>query len=62
VKLPTGHRYASCLAAEQALKQLFNKDQLKQYHAYPPHGVLTMMERLWAEYVDAHPRIFEVHD
>ena len=29
---------------------------------YPPHEVLTMMERLWAEYVDANPRHFEVHD
>ena len=29
---------------------------------YRPHEVLTMMERLWAEYVDANPRLFEVHD
>ncbi len=24
--------------------------------------VQTMMEHLWAEYVDANPRLFEVHD
>jgi hypothetical protein len=24
--------------------------------------VQTMMEQLWAEYVDANPRLFEVHD
>jgi hypothetical protein len=29
---------------------------------YRPHEVRTMMERLWAEYVDANPRLFEVHD
>jgi hypothetical protein len=29
---------------------------------YRPHEVQTMMEMLWAEYVDANPRLFEVHD
>ena len=29
---------------------------------YRPHEVQTMMEWLWAEYVDANPRLFEVHD
>ena len=29
---------------------------------YQPHEVQTMMELLWAEYVDANPRLFEVHD
>jgi hypothetical protein len=29
---------------------------------YRPHEVQTMMEHLWAEYVDANPRLFEVHD
>ena len=29
---------------------------------YRPHEVQTMMEQLWAEYVDANPRLFEVHD
>jgi hypothetical protein len=29
---------------------------------YRPHEVLTMMERLRAEYVEANPRLFEVHD
>jgi len=29
---------------------------------YRPHEVQTMMEQLWAEYVEANPRLFEVHD
>jgi hypothetical protein len=29
---------------------------------YRPHEVETMMAQLWAEYVDANPRLFEVHD
>jgi hypothetical protein len=29
---------------------------------YRPHEVQMMMEQLWAEYVDANPRLFEVHD
>ncbi|MGY3239976.1 hypothetical protein ACVMAJ_006866 [Bradyrhizobium sp. USDA 4448] len=29
---------------------------------YRPHEVQTMMEQLWAEYVNANPRLFEVHD
>ena len=29
---------------------------------YRPHEVQTMIELLWAEYVDANPRLFEVHD
>jgi hypothetical protein len=28
---------------------------------YRPHEG-AMMEQLWAEYVDANPRLFEVHD
>jgi hypothetical protein len=28
---------------------------------YPPHEVEAMMELLWANYVDANPRLFEVH-
>jgi hypothetical protein len=27
-----------------------------------PHEVQMVMEQLWAEYVDANPRLFEVHD
>jgi hypothetical protein len=27
-----------------------------------PHDVKAMMELLWADYVDANPRLFEVHD
>jgi len=26
------------------------------------HEMQAMMELLWAEYVDANPRLFEVHD
>jgi hypothetical protein len=29
---------------------------------YRPLEVQTVMEQLWAEYVDANPRLFEVHD
>jgi hypothetical protein len=29
---------------------------------YRPHEVQMVMEQLWAEYVDANPRLFEVHD
>jgi len=29
---------------------------------YRPYDVEAMMERLWAEYVDASPRLFEAHD
>jgi len=29
---------------------------------YRPYEVEAMMERLWAEYVDASPRLFEAHD
>jgi hypothetical protein len=29
---------------------------------YRAHDVKAMMELLWADYVDANPRLFEVHD
>ena len=29
---------------------------------YRPHEVQAMMELLWADYVAANPRLFEVHD
>ena len=29
---------------------------------YRPHDVQAMMELLWADYVAANPRLFEVHD
>ena len=29
---------------------------------YRPLEVQTMMEQLWVEYVNANPRLFEVHD
>ncbi|GLR87988.1 hypothetical protein [Bradyrhizobium iriomotense] len=37
-------------------------DVLTNGDDYRPHEVQTMMERLWAEYVNANPRLFEVHD
>jgi hypothetical protein len=29
---------------------------------YRPHEVQMLMEQLWGEYVEANPRLFEVHD
>jgi hypothetical protein len=29
---------------------------------YRPHEVQAMMELLWADYVEANPRLFDVHD
>jgi len=29
---------------------------------YRPHEVTAMMELLWTDYVDANPRLFDVHD
>jgi hypothetical protein len=29
---------------------------------YRPHEVQMMMEQLWVEYVNANPRLFDVHD
>ena len=61
---PTGTTYTPHRGAPHFgstnLSQLGNV--LPNGEDYPPHEVLTMMERLWAEYVDANPRLFEVHD
>jgi hypothetical protein len=37
-------------------------DVLQNVEDYRPHEVKLMMELLWADYVDANPRLFEVHD
>ena len=61
---PTGARYAPHPGAPHSgtmnLGQLGNV--LPNGEDYRPHEVQTMMEQLWAEYVDAIPRPFEVHD
>jgi hypothetical protein len=61
---PTGATYTPRPGAPHLgstnLSQLGNV--LPNGEDYPPHEVQTMMERLWAEYVDANPRLFEVHD
>jgi hypothetical protein len=61
---PTGATYTPHPGAPYAgnmnLRQLGNV--LPNGEDYRPHEVQTMMEQLWAEYVDANPRLFEVHD
>lgn len=61
---PTGAKYTphpgSPYSATMNLGQLGNV--LANGEDYRPHEVQTMMERLWAEYVDANPRLFDVHD
>jgi hypothetical protein len=61
---PTGATYTPHSGAPHAgsmnLSQLGNV--LPSGEDYRPHEVQTMMEQLWAEYVDANPRLFEVHD
>ena len=61
---PTGATYTPHAGAPYSgiinLRQLGNI--LANGTDYRPHEVQTMMEQLWAEYVDANPRLFEVHD
>ena len=61
---PTGATYIPNSGAPYSgimnLRQLGNV--LTNGKDYRPHEVQTMMEQLWAEYVDANPRLFEVHD
>lgn len=37
-------------------------DVIPNGEAYRPYDVQAMMELLWADYVAANPRLFEVHD
>ena len=61
---PTGATYTPHAGAPYSgimnLRQLGNV--LVNGKDYRPHEVRTMMEQLRAEYVDANPRLFEVHD
>jgi hypothetical protein len=61
---PTGSTYTPHPGAPYSglmnLGQLGNV--LTNGEDYRPQEVQTMMEQLWAEYVDANPRLFEVHD
>jgi hypothetical protein len=61
---PTGATYAPHPGAPHS--GIMNPSQLGNAlpngEDYRPHDVQTMMELLWAEYVDANPRLFEVHD
>jgi hypothetical protein len=61
---PTGATYTPHQGAPYSgtmnLSQLGNV--LPNGEDYRPHEVRAMMELLWADYVDANPRLFEVHD
>jgi hypothetical protein len=61
---PTGATYTPHPGAPYSgimdLSQLENA--LPNEEDYLPHEVTAMMELLWADYVDANPRFFEVHD
>jgi hypothetical protein len=64
VHLPTGATYTPHPGAPYAgtinPSQLGNALPNGEY--YRAHEVKAMMEQLWAEYVAANPRLFEVHD
>jgi hypothetical protein len=61
---PTGATYTPHAGAPYS--GTMNTDQLGNVlpngEDYRPHEVKAMMEELWAEYVAANPRLFEVHD
>ena len=61
---PTGATYAPHPGAPHS--GIVNLSQLGRAlpngEDYQPLEVQTIMEQLWAEYVDANPRLFEVHD
>ena len=61
---PTGAKYTPHRGAPYCgtmnLSQLGNV--LPNGEDYLPHEVQAMIDLLWAEYVDANPRLFEVHD
>jgi hypothetical protein len=62
--IPTGATYTPHPGAPHAgivnLSHLGNRLPNGEYHR--PHEVQMMMEQLWTEYVDANPRLFDVHD
>ena len=61
---PTGATYTPHPGAPHSgtmnLAQLANL--LPNGEDYRPHDVKAMMELLWADYGDANPRLFELHD
>jgi len=61
---PTGSTYTphpgAPFSGTANLNQLGN--MLTNGNDYRLHEVQAMMEQLWAEYVEANPRLFEVHD
>ena len=61
---PTGAKYSphpgAPLSGNMNPSQLGNV--LPNGEDYRPHEVEAMMELLWVEYVNANPRLFEVHD
>ena len=61
---PTGATYTPHPGAPHSgvmnLNQLGNL--LRTATIIGPHEVQMMMDQLWAEYVNANPRLFEVHD
>jgi hypothetical protein len=61
---PTGATYTPHPGAPHCgimdLSQLENL--LPNGEDYRPHEVQMVMEQLWAEYVNANPRLFDVHD
>ena len=61
---PTGATYTAHPGAPHSGSMNFSQlgNVLPNGEDYRPHVVQTMMEQLWAEYVDANPRLFEVHD
>ena len=64
VHLPTGATYTPHPGAPYV--GTMNPSQLGNVlpngEDYPPHEVKATMEQLWAEYVAANPRLFEVDD
>ena len=61
---PTGATYTPHPGAPHS--GIMNLDHLGNVLAngedYRPYEVQAMMELLWADYVAANPRLFEVHD
>ena len=62
--MPTGAAYSSHPGAPHSGRMNLGQlgDVLPNGEDYRPHEVQAMMELLWADYVAANPRLFEVHD
>ena len=61
---PTGAAYAPHLGAPHSGNMNLGPawKRTRDGEDYRPHEVQAMMEQLWADYVAANPRLFEVHD